>query len=69
MLILTTNGKIRKKEDIEEKGATSLLQPVRGQGKEIMELGIIDHICIFLILVWQKKNIELKITGEVWDLE
>jgi hypothetical protein len=52
MLIFTTNGKIRKREGIEEQGATSLFYPTRGQGKAIMELGIIDHICILLIHVW-----------------
>ena len=51
MLILRTNGKISKREGIEEQGATTLFYLVRGQGQAIMELGIIDNICILLILV------------------
>jgi hypothetical protein len=43
MLILKTNGKIRKREGIEEQVATSLFWPARGQGKASMELGTIDH--------------------------
>ena len=52
MLISKTNGKIRKREGIEEQGDTSLLYLARGQGQAIMELGIIDHIFILLIGVW-----------------
>ena len=33
---------------------------MRGQGQTIMELGVIDHICILLILVRYKKKYRVK---------